>query len=397
MLNAIIARVVRLFDLSACTIIMPADDGEVVVRASYGPTPDLRDRDEIALMRWVFEQGEPAGVGTGPGRIVLPHRRLPNEARPRQQPPRRSSAMLYIPITSIDHTVGVLRVVRSLDKPRFTASEQQLLATLSNHVALAMERVRLTEEATRAAVLARSDELKSALLSAVSHELRTPLASIKASATSLLQEDVAWSPEDSRDLLQAIDEETDRLTRIVSNLLDLSRIEAGVLQPEREWNDVDELIRETVNRVRPLYLTHEMWIEVPADLPVVLFDYVQIAQVLMNLIENAAKYSPTGAPVTVSARETDGAVTICVADRGPGIPAGEETRVFDKFYRLESRNGAEGTGMGLSISRGIVFAHGGTIWVERRDGGGSCFCFTLPIDVPAQAEQAIDGEVLTRS
>lgn len=397
MLNAIIERLVQLFDLSACAIIMPDGDEEFAVRASSGPAPDPRDRDEIALLRWAYEHGEPAGVGARTGRVVPPRRRTPNEARPRQRAPRRRSAMLYIPIASSGHTIGVMRVVRTLDKARFSASEQQLLATFANHVALAIERVRLTDEATRAAVLARSDELKSALLSTVSHELRTPLASIKASATSLLQEDIHWSPEDRRDLLQAIDEETDRLARIVSNLLDLSRIEAGVLQPEREWNDVDEVILDTVNHLRSLDRTLDVRIDVPSDLPAVRLDYVQIVQVLTNLIENAVKYASISAPIEVSAHETAAAITICVADRGPGIPVGEETRVFDTFYRLANRAGVEGTGMGLSISRGIITAHGGSIWVEQRDGGGSCFCFTLPIDRLSRPKPATDADVLARN
>ena len=393
MLDAIIERVVRLFTLSACSIVLPDRDDEYVVQACFGPAPDLTSRDEVALIGWVHEHGQPAGVGVPPGRIVAPHGTAQGGTRTRQIPTRRSDAVLYIPITSVNQTIGVMRVVRPLETARFTGAEQQLLATFANHIALALERVRLVEEATQVAALARSDELKSALLAAVSHELRTPLASIKASATSLLQEDVCWSDEDRRDLLQAIDEETDRLSRIVSNLLDLSRIEAGVLRPAREWNDVEELVTETVNRARSVHGDRELQVQIDVSqpLPAIRFDYVQIAQVLVNLIENAAKYSPPDSTIAISVRDAAGAATVCVADRGSGIPVGEQTRVFDTFYRLERHPGIEGTGIGLSICRGIVLAHGGNIWVEQHDGGGSCFCFTLPGDAQAGSVRASGG------
>ena len=202
----------------------------------------------------------------------------------------------------------------------FRAEDEQTLTTFVDQAALALERARLSEEAASAAALAQSDELKSALLAAVSHDLRTPLASIKASATSLLDDSVEWDAEARQDFLEAIDEETDRLTLMVSNLLDLSRIEGGALRPQKDWYDVDELIADVRMRLATRIADHPLTVALGPDLPSLRFDYVQIAQVLVNLIENAVKYTPAGTPITVAAHQVPGAIEISVHDDGPGIP-----------------------------------------------------------------------------
>ena len=248
--------------------------------------------------------------------------------------------------------------------------------------------MRLADDATRATVIARSDALKSALLSAVSHDLRTPLATIKAGATSLLQEDIVWSLRDQRDLLEAIDEETDRMTRLVSNLLDLTRIEAGALRPNLAWNDPVDIVQETIRRVQPLLSQHHIVTHLPSHLPTTLFDEVEIGQVLFNLLENAGKYAPAGTTIDVTLEQDGDTLVFRVEDRGPGIPPDRAERVFEKFYRLEERRLASGAGIGLAICRGIVEAHGGNISVETRDGGGASFRFTLPI----QNRQPVHGE-----
>jgi two-component system sensor histidine kinase KdpD len=333
-----------------------------------------------------MEHRQPIGVGATAGRVVPPSR-VRRASRPtpeRRRQPAGSAPVLYVPIATANRVIGVLRVERSGARERFTTEQGQLLTTFANQAALAIERTLLDEEATRAAVLARSDELKSALLSAVSHDLRTPLASIKASVTSLLQDDIDWSPADQRELLIAINEETDRLTRVVGNLLDLSRVEAGVLKPHLEWNEVEELVRETATRARSLVGSREIVTSVETGLPPVRFDYVEIGQVLMNLIENAARYAPDGTPITISAEAIPRGVEVSVADRGPGIPMGQEERIFDRFYRIAQRPGASGAGIGLSVCRGIVEAHGGRIWAAPREGGGAIFRFTLPVEPAGQ-------------
>jgi two-component system, OmpR family, sensor histidine kinase KdpD len=243
----------------------------------------------------------------------------------------------------------------------------------------------LSEEAAQAVALARSDELKSALLAAVSHELRTPLASIKAAATSLLDDSVAWDAQTRLDFLTAIDEETDRLTLMVSNLLDLSRIEGGALRPQKDWYDIDEVIADVQRRLATRTASHPLTVTVEPDLPPLRFDYVQIAQVLINLLENAVKYTPAGTPIAVTARRVPGAIEVSVHDHGPGIPPEHQLRLFDKFYRAPSAQAASGSGIGLAISKGLVEAHGGRIGVESEPGSGTTFRFTLPLPPSAPA------------
>jgi two-component system sensor histidine kinase KdpD len=262
---------------------------------------------------------------------------------------------------------------------------ERLLTTFANAAAIALEQGRLMQEEQTATLARESDRLKSALLSSVSHDLRTPLAGIKAAASSLLQEDVVWSEEDRHAFLADIDHEADRLTRLVSNLLDLSRIEAGAIKPSLAWEDVDELIERVTRRLAPRLAPHPLVRRIAPDLPQVLLDAVQIEQVLTNLLENAAKYSPPGALITVAARvvaDHSGGeeLEIAVSDEGAGIPAGEQERIFATFYRVaEGTRGANGTGMGLAIVKGLVEAHSGRVRVESAPGQGSTFSVFLPI------------------
>jgi two-component system sensor histidine kinase KdpD len=212
--------------------------------------------------------------------------------------------------------------------------------------------------------------------------LRTPLSSIKAAASSLLQEDVQWDDEARRSFALAIERETDRLNRLVANLLDMSRIEAGVLKPEKEWYPLDELIHDVLGRMQPMLQGREVYTDLPDDLPPVELDYLQIDQVLTNLLENATRHTPAGSPVDISVQVCEDSIIVSVADRGPGIPSTDTERIFDKFYRvLNSEKAARttGSGLGLAVSRGLIEAHGGRIWVENRSGGGAIFQFTLPL------------------
>jgi K+-sensing histidine kinase KdpD len=267
----------------------------------------------------------------------------------------------------------------------FTAAKPAHVLALFIYLGIAIvtgqlvSRVRSRTEA--AAVLAQSDQLKSALLAAVSHDLRTPLAAIKASATSLLDSSVNWDERSRTDFLSAINEETDRLTLMVSNLLDLSRIEAGVLKPDKEWYDVAELIEDVAARMtaRAEESGHQLITDVQPDLPLTRFGYVEIAQVLTNLTENALKYTPPGTRITLAGRLKAGEIELAVRDSGPGIPESELNRIFDKFYRLDPRSRISGSGMGLAISKGLVEAHGGRIRAERGPSGGTIIRFTIPL------------------
>lgn len=395
MLLAVVERVRQVFGVDTCAILLEAD-GEIHLRALSGDPLDGSDQNLVALARWVIDQRKPAGLRSGRARIRPPG---PPRSAPQWNFARGNTdrPLLLLPIATTRRPLGVLVVARHRASSRFNAEEERLLETFANQAAIAIERSLLTQEQTRAEILARSDELKSALLSAVSHDLRTPLASIKASVTSLLQPDITWSEEERRDLLSAIDEETDRLNQLVANLLDLSRIEAGALRPELDWYNLSEAIYGAVDRVESLLRGHRLSIDIPEGLPAFRFDFIEIVQVLVNLLDNAAKYSPADSMIHLSVHRIPDAVEVAVRDEGPGIPRGEEERIFDKFYRVEATNRAIGSGVGLAICRGIVEAHGGRIRAERNQGRGSTIRFTLPdgerdrMTAPQPTEQVMQG------
>jgi len=264
----------------------------------------------------------------------------------------------------------------------FSEVENRLLTTVAVQLGQGVERARLHEEATDAEVVRRADELKTALLNAVSHDLRTPLASIIASAGSLRQQDVDWTGEQVRELAEAIEQEARRLNRIVGNLLDLSRIEAGSLRCDKEWHDLGALVGDVLGRLRPVTSGRTVVVDVPDDLPFVPLDYVQIDQVLSNLVENACRYTPPGAEIAVRARQKGETIQVEVADHGPGFPAAALPRLFEPFYRGEEQSIRMSTGLGLAVARGLVEAHGGRIRAENRATGGSVI-FTLPLAGPS--------------
>lgn len=340
-LDRILPRVAQttadLLDVPACAVLLYDGDGLLVERAAAGQSPAT--------------------------------------------PGRRSDTILQIG----PRVIGVLRVVQRLGVPTLTAADQELLQTIAAQVVLVLERARLVEEANHARGAAEAERLKGALLSSVSHDLRTPLAVIKGAVTNLLDGTVAWNADTQRDLLQAVDDETDRLNRLVGNLLEMSRIESGALHPARDWQDLGELIADVVERMRPRLADHPLALDLPADLPLVRISYTQIDQVLTNLLENALKYTPSGTPIGVQVAVDEAALRVAVRDRGPGIPLGMGAHIFEKFVRVaEPERHAGGTGLGLAICKGIVEAHGGRIWFEHVPSGGASFQFTLPL--PNQAE-----------
>jgi two-component system sensor histidine kinase KdpD len=222
------------------------------------------------------------------------------------------------------------------------------------------------------------EAMRSALLSTVSHDLRTPLAAITGAATTLRDASAELTPGQRTELLDAICEEAERLERLVSNLLEMTRVEAGALQVKRDWVPLEEIVGSALARVEPLLGHRSLTTDLPATLPLVSVDPVLLEHVFVNLIENAAKYSPAGAPIDVSARVAHGAVEAAVADRGPGIPEAETERLFEKFTR-GPHPGVPGAGLGLAICRGVVEAHGGTLSYENRSGGGALFRIRLPL------------------
>jgi signal transduction histidine kinase len=218
-------------------------------------------------------------------------------------------------------------------------------------------------------------------LSTVSHELRTPLASIKGFATTLLREDVEWEEESRREFLSIIDEESDRLTELIGNLLDMSRIEAGTLRVEPEPTDLGPIIQETASEFQMLTHDHRIEILLAPTLPLVMADPRRARQILRNLVENAIKYSPQGGSITIAASADANSVQTSVTDQGIGIDPSHLDSVFDRFYQVDSASTRRvgGSGLGLSICKAIVEAHHGAIWVESQWGRGSTFYFTFPL------------------
>jgi two-component system sensor histidine kinase KdpD len=268
-----------------------------------------------------------------------------------------------------------------LDRAELLPAEDRLLKTMATQAALALERSQLARSAARAQVAEESDHLKTALLSSVSHELRTPLAAIKAAVTSLRSGTVDRRSTARDELLATIDEETDQLNTLVGNLLDMSRIEAGVLKPQRAWNDLEEIIAAAVTRLKQTARHHRLEIVVPDDLPLIPVDFVQLQQVFINLIGNSLKYSPEGSSVRVEAQRRDpDMLAVRVINHGPLIPGEHLDRIFDKFYRVTATDRVTGTGLGLSICKGLIEAHGGRIWAENL-ADGLAFNFTLPLHV----------------
>ena len=308
-------------------------------------------------------------------RVVAP---LPREERARRR-------LHSVSIDAGGAPAGSLLVLRRAGTETFRAAEDRLLAATAAQIGLAVDRARLRDEATESEVLRRSDELKTALLGAVSHELRTPLASIMASAGSLRQKDVSWSDSEREEFHESIEQEVKRLDRLVGELLDLSRIDAGHLVLQRQYHAIDALVDDVLGRLRGATSTHQIRVDVPDDLPPVSVDYLRMDQVLSNLVENAVRYAPPGTLIDIAARTDAAGMRIEITDEGPGIAAEDREKVFAPFHRLQrgDRAATKGAGLGLAITRRLVEAHGGRVWAEAAPGHGARFVITLPLDTEA--------------
>jgi two-component system, OmpR family, sensor histidine kinase KdpD len=285
---------------------------------------------------------------------------------------------LYLPLRIESRVQGVLVVGPRKDATPMSTADQQLLVAFANQLAVAVERQNLAEQQARARALEESDRLKSALVSSVSHELKTPLAAIKTSATALLAGNTTVGCESHvhRELAESIDRETDRLTRLVTNLLDMSRLEAGALRPHLEWVSIADVIADVLDRLDPMLQGREVTVEMPESLPRTPLDFVQMTQVLTNLLDNAMRYSPAGAAMSISADVVRDQLRVTVYNEGSHIPRPDLERVFDKFHRISTES--IGAGLGLSIVRGMVEAHSGRIWAENVGRRGVAFTFTIP-------------------
>jgi two-component system sensor histidine kinase KdpD len=336
-------------------ILLPSSSGRIEYPRGQSVNGSLHGAD-LAVAQWVFDHGQPAGLGTD----TLP-----------------AAEAYYLPFTGSSERLGVLAILPANLRRVFVPEQQRLLETFANQVALAIERVRLAEQAHGAQVHAESERLRNALLSAISHDLRTPLAAIVGAASSLVADGDRLGREAARELNQTIHDEAQRMTGLVNNVLDMARLQAGAVHLNRQWYPVEEVVGSVLTRMSKRLEGRPVNIDLPPDLPLVWLDGVLIEQVLVNLLENAIKYTPRGTAIEISAAATPDEVVVSVADHGPGVPPGKEEQVFDKFYRVAEESSQSGVGLGLTICRAIVEVHGGRIWVENRPQGGAVFKFSL--------------------
>jgi len=261
------------------------------------------------------------------------------------------------------------------------------LETFAAQTALALERANLATEAQNAELRIETERLRNSLLSSVSHDLRTPLATITGAVSTILDDATRLDERTRRELLESVHEEAERLNRLVQNLLEMTRLESGALQLRKELHPPEEIVGAALSRLGKRLGERRITTRVPPDLPLVAMDDVLIEQVLVNLLDNAIKYTPAGSPLDIIATATDENLTIEVADRGPGLPPGREDKVFEKFYQTDPGEG-RGAGLGLAICQGIVRAHGGRIWAQNLPGAGVAFLFTLPLGERPRAPDA---------
>ncbi len=353
-------------------ILLPIQGGRVRLRVGDLGTAH-HERHEAGVAQWTFDNGQPAGLGTA----TLPGARG-----------------LYLPLMGSSGPIGVLGLIPESRGTGWRPDQFRFLETMANQIALAVERGDLAESAEQARVRDASTRLKDTLLSSISHDFRTPLAVITGAASSLRDRNNLPASL-RRELEETIVEEANRLSRQVGGLLDMTRLESGAIEVHKEWHSLEEVVGATLGRLNAPLAEREVRVDLSA-VPYAPMDDVLMGQVLFNLVENATKYTPPGSPIEIRAwREGEGAM-IEVADRGPGLPAGDEQRVFDKFYRAVD-TGPRGLGLGLSISRGFVEAHGGRIEAANRAGGGVAFRVWLPFEgepprVEAEGESAEVGD-----
>lgn len=339
-------------------VYLPNEGDKLQPRLGYD-TSIVTNANSLAVAQWVFDHDQLAGSGTDT---------------------LSQAVAMFVPLTGSQAVMGVL-ALRPPDLEILRSPDQRrMLETCASQIALALERDKLTLDASRVFMQAETERLRSSLLSSVSHDLRTPLAAIAGASSSLLETSGHENGVTRRDLLQTIFEESHRLSRLVDNLLQMTRIESGGIEVRKEWAVLEEIVGSALHRLNTSLGNRAVKIDIPPDFPLVPMDGLLIEQVMINLLDNAIKYSPSDKELRIRAHADEGSCTVEVCDEGRGIAPGDERRVFDKFYRGESSQHRQGAGLGLAICQAIVQAHGGKIQAENRRGGGARFWFSIPID-----------------
>jgi two-component system, OmpR family, sensor histidine kinase KdpD len=332
--------------------------GALDVRAGGGTRLAGSERD-LAVARWVLEHGRPAGRGTE----TLP-----------------GGDGWFLPLAGAAGTLGVLGIDLGEREEPLSPSQRQLLEMFASQTAVAVERTLLGRQAEEGRVAVETERIRNALLSGISHDLRTPLAAVTGAATSLLHDESRHDPAVRHELLETIRDEADRLSRLVGDLLDLTRLESGAIEARKEWYPIEDVIGSALGRLEARLQDREVRTTLPDTLLLVPLDPILIEQVLINLLDNALKYTPAGTPIDLAVHGLPGEIQVDVVDRGPGVPPGQEESIFEKFQRAAAGGTGTGSGLGLAVCRAIARIHGGRIWMENRPGGGAAFHLALPLD-----------------
>ncbi|ODA39464.1 sensor histidine kinase KdpD [Desulfosporosinus sp. BG] len=357
--------------LDGQVVLLLPDERDKLVLSQSSSSDHFMTESELAVATWVYVRGLKAGQGTET---------------------LGSANALYLPLTTEQGTQGVLGICFNNQAESVNPEQIRFLDAFAGLAALAINRIKLADEARQAHTLAESERLRTALFNSLSHDLRTPLASIIGAATGLLEDhDAVYSREARQDLLQTILQGAERMNRFVNNLLDMARLESGMLKLNKDWCDIQDIIGVAINRLDIVLAKRLLDINIPAGLPLVYADYVLIEQVLVNLLDNAVKYSEPDSKITISVRQIEMKLEIAVANRGTRIPETDLSKVFDKFYRLSSPLQVSGTGLGLSICKGIIETHDGDIWAENNELGGVTIIFNLPIDYEFSGKVPVEG------
>jgi two-component system sensor histidine kinase KdpD len=337
-------------------ILLPGKKG---LAARFCSADFVFDENESTAAAWVFENGQAAGAGSGMFPGAQSH---------------------YLPLKTWRGTVGVVGFQLERSARLLSANQQQLLGSFVNQAALAITRALLAEEAQRTELLQETDKLQRALLNSISHNLRTPMASVTGALNSVLEDGNLLDASTQRELLETAREESRRLDRLVRDLLDMTRLEGSAIHIKKEPCDVQDVVGAALAQLGQAVRLRGISVGVAPDLPLIPMDSALIVQVIVNLLENAIKYSEAASPIGIEAHVAGDQLLLCVLDRGNGISEEDRERVFEKFYRGTSAGGAKGAGLGLSICKGFIEAHHGRIWIEARPQGGTAVKFTLPAE-----------------
>jgi two-component system sensor histidine kinase KdpD len=339
-------------------LLLPEESGEITVRIGYPPDDELNAAD-LAAARWAWDHGKPAGRGA---------ETLPGAQR------------LFLPLATERGKIGVMGLDREEPGPMFAPDQKRLLDALCDQAAVAIERISLMQDIDKARVVSETEQLRTALLTSISHDFRTPLASIIGSVSSLRSLWQKFPDETREDLLRTAQEEAERLNRFIGNILDMTRLEAGALAPSAQPTDIAEVADTALNQAKPILAQHRVRTDIPADLPLLNLDATLTGQILVNLLDNAAKYAAPGSEITLGISRNAQSIDVVVRDEGPGIPTEDLNRVFDRFFRVSGADRRRaGTGLGLAICRGFAQAMGASITASNRtDRSGAVFTLSFP-------------------